>query len=329
MKKTKKGKIIVSAVLMIFVISAAAMVFNNKNERVNENANEGTPKRTSEHKHVTTNISFDHIHGLGYTNDGNRLIVPAHDGLRIFEDERWKKSENAQHDYMGFSITDEGFFSSGHPAPDSDLKNPLGIVKSDELGAEIQTLTLYGEVDFHGMAAGYYSNAIYVMNPQPNSIMDRPGLFFSTDEAANWTNSSAKNVDGQAASLAVHPKNEKSAAIGTDKGAFLSIDNGNQFEQVLSDAPVSALSYTFDEKLLVGSMRGTAELSILDLESLEVKEVEIPSINEEEFITYIAANPKNKDVIAYSTSENNIYVSNDSGESWDPIAVKGKGVENK
>lgn len=273
-------------------------------------------------------VSFDHIHGMGYTSDGKSLVVPAHDGLRIYEEGSWKKSENEPNDYMGFSMIHDGFYSSGHPAPGSDLKNPFGVMKSDNFGSKIEPLTLYGEVDFHGMAAGYNSKAIYVMNPQPNSVMDSAGLYYSTDEAKSWKISNAENVTGSASAISVHPDNEKMVALGTDQGVFLSDDNGNTFNQA-SKEPVSALSYTFDEKVLIGSMGGKAKLTFLDLEALGPKELPIPSSNEGEFITFIAVNPTDANVITYSTSENNIYQSNDGGENWIAIADKGNGVTSE
>lgn len=273
-------------------------------------------------------VSFDHIHGIGYTGDGNSLVVPAHDGLRIYEKGAWRNSENEPNDYMGFSMTSDGFYSSGHPAPGSDLKNPFGIVKSDNFGSKIEPLALYGEVDFHGMAAGYNSKAIYVMNPQPNSVMESAGLYSSTDEAKSWKISNAENVTGSASAIAVHPDNEKMVALGTDQGIFLSADNGNTFNKA-SGEPVSALSYTFDEKVLIGSMGEKAKLTILDLKSLEPQELPIPSLNEGEFISFIAVNPKDANVITYSTSENNVYQSNDGGDNWITIADKGNGIKSE
>ncbi|WP_050182596.1 F510_1955 family glycosylhydrolase [Domibacillus robiginosus] len=307
--KSKKSPMIMIGILSAIIAASVAGIFY-----LNRSTGEA--------------VSFDHIHGMGYTGDGNSLVIPAHDGLRIYEKGSWRNSENEPNDYMGFSMTNDGFFSSGHPAQGSDLKNPFGVVKSDNFGSKIEPLALYGEIDFHGMAAGYNSKAIYIMNPQPNSVMESAGLYFSTDEAKSWNSSNAENVTGSASAIAVHPENEKMLALGTDKGAFLSTDNGNIFNQA-SKEPVSALTYTFNEKILVGSMGEKAKLTILDLKSLEPKELPIPSSNEGEFISFIAVNPKDNNVITYSTSENNIYQSNNGGDTWDAIADNGNGIKSE
>lgn len=307
-KSKKSSKILIGVISAIVAASIAGIFLLNRS--------------TGE------SVKFDHIHGMGYTGDGNTLVIPAHDGLRIYEKGSWRNSENEPNDYMGFSMTNDGFFSSGHPAQGSDLKNPFGVVKSDNFGSKIEPLALYGEIDFHGMAAGYNSKAIYVMNSQPNSVMESAGLYYSTDEAKSWQSSKAEGVAGSVSAIAVHPDNEKMVALGTDQGTFLSADSGNTFNQA-SEEPVSALAYTFDEKILVGSMSEKATLTTLALSYLEPKELPIPSLNEGEFITFIAANPEDTDVLTFSTSENNIYQSNDGGEAWVTIADKGNGVERE
>ncbi len=307
--KSKKSPMVIAAVIAAFIaVMAAGIFYLNKN--------------------TGNAVRFDHIHGMGYTADGEMLLVPAHDGLRIYEEGTWRKAETEPHDYMGFSMTDDGFYSSGHPAPGSDLKNPMGIVKSDNLGSEIEPLALYGEIDFHGMAAGYHSKAIYLMNPQPNSVMKSAGLFFSTDEAKSWKSSKAQNVTGSASAIAVHPNNKKMMALGTDQGAFLSADSGNTFQQVSRD-PVSALSFTFNEKLLIGSFGEKTALAALDINSLKSNNLSIPSLNKEEAITFIAVNPKKAEAMAFSTSENNLFQSKDEGNNWAAIVENGTGVIKK
>jgi hypothetical protein len=181
-------------------------------------------------------IKFQHIHGLGFTAN-EEIMVPAHDGIRIYKNKTggWEQSQNDGHDYMGFSIIENGFYSSGHPAQNSNLKNPFGIIKGDINGSKLKPLALYGEVDFHGMAAGYYTNSIFVINSAPNTIMKTSGLYYSTDEAKTWNQSNAENLNGQPSAIAVHPSGNKIVAIGTDEGTYLSKDFGNRFVNVLKD----------------------------------------------------------------------------------------------
>ncbi|MFE5798167.1 F510_1955 family glycosylhydrolase, partial [Streptomyces sp. NPDC056503] len=186
---------------------------------------------------------LEHIHGLGYSTDGKQMIIPAHDGLKTYSEGHWGSAEGEKHDYMGFSAVDDGFYSSGHPAPGSDKKNPFGIVKSTDEGKTFETLDLYGEIDFHLMSVGYQTHAIYVINPQPNSRMDSTGLYYSIDEAKTWTKSAMKGISEEPTAIAVHPSNEAMLAIGTQSGVFLSKDNGQTFEKVVSKGQATSLFF--------------------------------------------------------------------------------------
>src|SRR2546429_5088264 len=51
--------------------------------------------------------------------------------------------------YMGFAATAQGAYSSGHPAPESGLTNPFGLIRSRDGGKTWDKLGLEGESDFH------------------------------------------------------------------------------------------------------------------------------------------------------------------------------------
>ncbi|EMU5678966.1 glycosyl hydrolase, partial [Pseudomonas aeruginosa] len=72
---------------------------------------------------------------------------------------------------MGYSVTRQAIYSSGHPARGSGLVNPFGVIKSSDGGRTWQQLGLQGESDFHLLASGYDSATLYVYNTRPNSRM--------------------------------------------------------------------------------------------------------------------------------------------------------------
>ena len=104
---------------------------------------------------ASSGVTLMHVHGLSYSVDGKRLFVPSHVGLAIYSEGRWSKAPGPEHDFMGFSATREGMYSSGHPAPGSSLRNPFGLLKSTDGGRTWEHLGLAGEADFHVMAASY------------------------------------------------------------------------------------------------------------------------------------------------------------------------------
>jgi hypothetical protein len=270
-------------------------------------------------------VTIHHGHGMSYSPDGSNIFFAVHDGLRVYEKGQWKIPAGEQHDYMGFSMVDDGFYSSGHPAPGSGKKNPLGIVKSTDEGRSFETLALYGQVDFHGMSVGYKSHAIYVFNPEPNAKMKTTGLHYSTDEAKNWIKSEAKGLQGEPASLAAHPTDSAVVAVGTDKGIFVSKNFGQQFEKVGPEMQTTAIFFNAQGALFAGGANKQLTLTRIDLESKQAENMNTPSISEDA-IAIIAQNPVNEQEMAIMTFKKDVYITSDLGKSWMKIADEGKGT---
>ncbi|PGT79583.1 F510_1955 family glycosylhydrolase [Bacillus sp. AFS040349] len=273
-------------------------------------------------------VKFMDIHGLGFTNEGSEIYVPAHDGLKVFQDGKWRISEGERNDYMGFSMVDNGFYSSGHPGKGSSLKNPFGVIKSTDFGKNLETLDFYGEIDFHGMAVGYKSHTIYVINPQANSRMDDTGLYYSTDDTKTWNKGKMDGLDGQLSSIAVHPTEEEIIALGTNEGIFVSKDFGQSFKKV-SDSPTTAISFSIKGELFAGSISNEITLSKIDIETKEQTMISIPPLSGENAIGYIAVNPQNEKQIIFTTFEKDIYITEDNGGTWSQLAKKGVGIALK
>ncbi|WP_190287446.1 F510_1955 family glycosylhydrolase [Paenibacillus darwinianus] len=269
-------------------------------------------------------MSVPHIHGLGYSIDGERILMPAHNGIMTFSERHWSQGPGEKHDYMGFSAVDNGFYSSGHPAEGSNKKNPFGVVKSTDEGKNVQTLAVYGETDFHLMGASYSTKAIYVINPQPNTQMKSPGLYYSKDDGKTWTPTGMQGVAGDPAAIAVHPTNDAVVAIGTEQGLFLSKDSGQNFEN-LSDTQVTSLYFNQKGSLFIGNYRApAASLLQLDIDTKQTIEMKIPELTEDA-VAYFAQNPKNPNEFAFATFNTDVFLSEDAGETWTKIADKGKG----
>ncbi|XID96027.1 F510_1955 family glycosylhydrolase [Paenibacillaceae bacterium WGS1546] len=274
--------------------------------------------KTAEGPNSNTSTTFMHLHGLGYSADGKRLMIPVHNGLKVYANGAWSDAPGEKHDYMGFSAVDNGFYSSGHPAPSSKYKNPLGLVKSTDDGKTIAVLALEGEVDLHGMAAGYRSHALYVVNPQSNSKMSQVGLFYSKDEGKTWTSSPATGLQGQMTTMAVHPDKESIVAIGTTAGAYLSKDHGQTFTTLVPGRQISAISFMNSNDVWVAG--ADASLVKINTESKVSATLKSPTKDE---ITYVAQNPANPNELAIATEQKDVYLSTESGVTWTQIADKG------
>src|SRR5690606_25127306 len=70
-------------------------------------------------------VELRHVHALGYSADGKRLLVPDHSGIAVYEAGRWSKLPGPPHDYLGFAVTHDSIVTSGHMAGSRGLANPL------------------------------------------------------------------------------------------------------------------------------------------------------------------------------------------------------------
>jgi len=269
-------------------------------------------------------VDLPHIHGLGFSADGEQLIIPAHNGLRIYTNGGWQEPDVPAHDYMGYSPADAGFYSSGHPGPGSGEINPLGLVKSIDGGQTLTRLGFEGISDFHLMGVGYYNHTIYVFSPGSNPPIPNSlpvGLHYSLDDGKTWQPSALQGVTASPYQIAVHPTEAGVVALATEGGLFLSSDFGNTFSLV-SPGTMTAAAFTPDGKSL---LFGALGLSAYNLESGQTETLPAPALTGNNAITHLAVNPARPAEMALATAEIDVFLSPDGGETWQQIATKGTG----
>ena len=270
-------------------------------------------------------VTLTHVHGLAYSDDGKRLMIPSHHGLAVYESGKWSKASGPQHDYMGFTATAKGLYSSGHPAPGSGLVNPLGLVHSRDGGRTWEKLGLEGETDFHLMAAGWNSGAIYVWNPAPSSRMKSPGLHHTRSRGLAWKRAGAHALTGKPHAIAAHPEDPDSVAVATSEGLYLSQDAGERFRKVAGHGEGLAAFFDLQGKeIWYGSFDGRARLTRIPLDDARPVEVSLPPLTRDA-VSYIAQNPARRLEYAIATFSRSVYVSSDGGQSWRQIAAHGEG----
>jgi photosystem II stability/assembly factor-like uncharacterized protein len=273
-------------------------------------------------------VALTHVHGLSYSADGKQLMIPSHHGLAIYEiggKGRWSKAEGPSHDYMGFSATRDALYSSGHPAPGSGLTNPFGLIKSADGGKTWRKLGMEGESDFHLLATSYGTNAVYVSNHGTNSRMSQPGLYHTETDGLKWTRAAAKGLAGQIRSMAVHPSDARIVAVGTDSGLYLSRDAGETFSQRVAGQQVVGIGFELDGRhILFSSYLGQATLNRIGLApGGSPQALPMPALKDDA-VAYIAHNPVRPAEIAIASFKRNVYLSQDEGRTWKPIAHNGE-----
>jgi len=271
-------------------------------------------------------VTLHHVHGLAYSADGKQLMIASHAGLAVYRDGKWSKAPGPQHDYMGFAATSKHLYSSGHPAPGSGLVNPFGLIRSKDGGKTWEKLGLEGETDFHLLATGWNTNAIYVWNPAPSSRMKAPGLHYTLNDGFAWKRASAAGLSGEPRALAVHPDDAATVAVATSEGLYLSRDSGERFAKAAAGRG-EGLSASFDLEgrfLWYGAFDGQARLLRVPLAGGLPAQVRLPPLKDDA-IAYIAQNPARRLEYAIATFERNVYLSKDGGESWKQVAERGQG----
>lgn len=296
---------------------------------VEEQNEQAGSQNTDDNKEIKANHKFfepfdgkiDHIHGVGYAGNQGAPFFATHDGLKIFENGKWYKTKEQNNDYMGFSATKEGFYTSGHPGQDSNLPNPLGIQKSTDNGQTLEMMALEGETDFHVMGVGYENQAIFVMNPHKNSIMETEKFYLSEDKAKTWREVPANGLQDTLISVAVHPQKSDFLAAAGQQAIYLSDDKGENFEKITEGGQGTSVFFT-DDSLIYGTYDGNAKLIKRSLSDKSETEITLPEMKEDA-VMYFAQNPQNEQEMTFVSFNGNIYFTKDSGSNWELIVEKG------
>lgn len=268
-------------------------------------------------------VTLTHVHGLAFTADGKQLFIPSHHGLAIYSEGKWSVAPGPRHDYMGFAASEDRFYSSGHPAPGSGLVDPFGLMRSRDGGRTWDKLGLQGESDFHVLAVGYRTNAVYVFNPVPNSRMKTPGIYSTQNDGFGWVPAAARGLAGQIVALAAHPTDARVVAATTRDGVFVSKDSGNSFAR-LAEGEAYAVHFDLDGQHLWFSGHDSApRLVRAALEGGGRDEIKLPSLARDA-VAYIAQSQATSGVYAIATFERSVYLTADGGKTWRRIAERGR-----
>ncbi|WP_129691037.1 F510_1955 family glycosylhydrolase [Gottfriedia acidiceleris] len=315
-------KIYLSAALLSSFLLTSACTNNNPVEKSNN------LKKASDHtskvEQISLNDSFykklndvkiEHIHGIGYVGNIKGLTIATHSGLNIYSDGKWYTTSKNLNDYMGFQATSDGFYSSGHPDPKSNLKNPFGIVRSLDGNKTLEKIGFYGETDFHNLSVGYNSKAIFLYNEEKNSKLGT-GFYFSNDLGKSWKNVKGSGLPDTLTSFSIHPDDPNEIAMNSQEGIYYSTNGGESFSRITPTLNITSSVLLKDSIIYSYIKDNQSYLEELDFSSKNTRSIPIPYLNAKNMIMYIAIDQKNSNNISIATMESNVYSSNNFGKEW-------------
>lgn len=318
----KKLFITLSAVVMITALTACNQEGAGESQNSSEQTNGTSTGIASNNFYEEFDGNIDHIHGMGYVGNLGAVYFAAHDGLKVFENGNWYKTKEENNDYMGFNATENGFLSSGHPGSDSSLPNPIGLIQATDGVKTIESLSLGGESDFHAMGVGFKNETIVLLNAQKNSLMEENSFYLSEDKAKTWKKVSAKGLENQILSIAVHPTNANLVAAVGMQGVYLSEDKAESFNLISEGIQGTSVYFTEDE-LFYGGYNGSAVLVKRTLQGGAEEDLTLPELKEDA-IMYIARNPQKESEFFIVTFNGNIYQTTDGLNNWNLLVEDGK-----
>lgn len=264
------------------------------------------------------------IQGIGFPGNDEGLYVATKDGLKLYKQSKWYETTTNRHNYTSFQAIEKGFLASGHPEKGSILKSQLGIVRSEDSGKNLTKLSYYGKKDFQYLSSSYSGSGIYMIDVQPKNE-NNPGVYYSLDQGKSWNRSKLDQFNASSLGMiAVHPKNGNTIAMATRSGIYYSENNGNTMALITPSVMVTALTFQGEELLYSSVENKQIQLKKVNPKSHDQSETSIPFLDYDNPITYIAVDPNNPEVIAFSTYKNDLYESIDNGKSWISLLADGK-----
>jgi photosystem II stability/assembly factor-like uncharacterized protein len=265
--------------------------------------------------------SPNHLHGIGFDPQTERLYLASHFGLFALEDGQMHQVGDERSDLMGFSMNPADpseIFVSGHPQGGGNL----GVLRSDDEGVNFeQIFTGVGDevVDFHSMT-------ISPADPDWFYGAFMGQIYRSEDGGHNFV---AMQPDGLPGSglcwgvpcLAAGTDDRETVYAGTAEGLMISTDGGASWGTNGADlgqvAAVAVDPGNSGRILAYTEAMGLAE-SLDGGESWESRQGNMSVVNGGVAFA-IAVDSTDPDRIFVATMNNDVFETRDRGETWQPV----------
>ncbi len=187
-----------------------------------------------------------HVHGVGRDPVTGDVVLATHGGLFRL-DPGGPTPVGPVVDLMGFAIAPDGsYLGSGHPGTETDLPEPVGLIRSTDGGATWTPVSRGGESDFHGLTAG--SGLVAGFDGT---------LRVSEDGGRSWA---ARSAPAAPHVLAASPDGGRLFAT-TQAGLLSTTDSGRTWDPVDTPELLVAVSWADDDTVAGVGVSGRLVLS--------------------------------------------------------------------
>ncbi|HWO76938.1 MAG TPA: hypothetical protein VNM69_13765 [Bacillus sp. (in: firmicutes)] len=277
---------------------------------------------------IESGYNLEHIHGLAYTKD-DHIYLASHKGMIHSKDQgdNWYYTGNVDFDFMGFHVQSDGtMVTSGHPGPDSDLPNPLGVMESKNEGKDWKSKSLLGKVDFHILTSNQSNPNIMYGIVQMEMGNYKPGIYKSADKGQNWERVNATGLPEDLHgiySLISLPNDDNALLAGTDIGVLRSQNGGETWEIIDNARLITAINTIPGSKDLISYSVTENDAGIMISKDNGSTWQSIGLNLGQDAAAYIAVHPEQTEKLAVVTFENNLLISEDGGQNWETLMEEG------
>ncbi|WP_425939700.1 F510_1955 family glycosylhydrolase [Ornithinimicrobium sp. W1665] len=189
-------------------------------------------------------VAITHIHAAQRDPGSGDLLLATHQGLFRLDDGALRPVGPVM-DLMGFTIDSDGtYLASGHPGPQSDLPEPLGLITSEDRGATWTVASRGGQSDFHSLTS---SGA---------TLTGFDGTLRSTRDRTTWQE---RPIPSPPRVLAASPDGTLLAT--TAAGLLRSQDDGATWATLTPPRPVVLVAWADQSTVVAVTAEGTIATS--------------------------------------------------------------------
>lgn len=263
--------------------------------------------------------AFGHVHGIGVNPATGAAFAATHSGifeLPALDADTVRASDlegpiaGRAQDTMGFTMTGDTMFGSGHPDPAEEpvLSPPnLGLISSSDNASTWETISLRGRTDFHDLAVAQDGNNIRIYGYDESA----GDVSFSQDGGSTWAAGASLSLRD----LSVDPSTPSTVYATTVDGLAVSTDSARTFTRV-SGAPPLYLVDSLDDT--AGGLIGVTVDGTVWVKSGAEPWTSTGTVEGDTEALAYAATPTSRLVVANGRG---IVASDDLGKTWRDLVL--------